>query len=76
MSQNHVKYEVSKPSWLTRVKMQTIRLSFLTAVASGMAVVAVSPPKNAQAQEYAWCLSEEGAIESTLQYIAPRRCEG
>jgi len=76
MSQNRSTCDVSKPSWLTAIKVQTIRLSLLAAVASGIAIIAVSPPKTAQAQEYAWCLFEEGALDSTLQYITSRRREG
>jgi hypothetical protein len=56
MSQNRITYDVSKPSWLTVLRIKTIRLSLLAAVASGIAIVAVSPPKIGQAQEYAWCL--------------------
>jgi len=37
MSQNRISYGVSKPSWLTTVKIKTIRLALLAAVASGPA---------------------------------------
>jgi hypothetical protein len=37
MSQNRITYEVSKPSWLTVIKIKTIRLALLLAVASGPA---------------------------------------
>lgn len=46
MSQNRTTYDVSKPSWLTVKKVQTIRLSLLAAVASGIAIIAVSPRKD------------------------------
>jgi hypothetical protein len=37
MSQNRITYDVSKPSWLTVIKIKTIRLALLLAVASGPA---------------------------------------
>jgi hypothetical protein len=37
MSQNRITYEVSEPSWLTVIKIKTIRLALLLAVASGPA---------------------------------------
>jgi hypothetical protein len=36
MSQNRITYDVSKPSWLTAIKIKTIRLALLAAVASGL----------------------------------------
>ena len=37
MSQNRIMYDVSKPSWLTLIKIKAIRLALLLAVASGPA---------------------------------------
>jgi hypothetical protein len=37
MSQNRITYDVSKPSWLTTIKIKSIRLALLAAVASGPA---------------------------------------
>jgi hypothetical protein len=36
MSQDRITYDVSKPSWLTAIKIKTIRLALLVAVASGL----------------------------------------
>ena len=73
MPRNCTTYERSAPSWLAVIEVQTIRFLLLAAVASGIAVFSVSVPKTVQALEYAWCLSEEGALESTLQHIASLR---
>jgi hypothetical protein len=37
MSQNRITHDVSKPSWLTAIKIRTIRLALLAAVTSGPA---------------------------------------
>jgi hypothetical protein len=73
MSLNRVTYTLSAPSWLTLIEVQAARLLLFAAVASGIAVFSVAVPKTTQALEYAWCLSEEGALESTLQHIASLR---
>jgi hypothetical protein len=73
MSLNHITYSLSVPSWLTIIEHQTTRFLLLAAVMLGIATFAVSLPKTAQALEYAWCLSEEGALESTLQHLASLR---
>jgi hypothetical protein len=76
MPQGRIAYNLSTPSWLTIVEVQATRLLLLAAVASGLAVFSVAVPKTVQALEYAWCLSEEGALESTLQHIASLRRQG
>jgi len=76
MSRSPITDDLSTPSWLTIIEVQTIRFLLLAAVASGIAVFSVSVPKTVQALEYAWCLSEEGALESTLQHIASVRRSG
>jgi hypothetical protein len=75
MFQNCITYDISKSSWLTVMEVQTTRFLLLAAVVLGVALFAVSLPKTAQAQEYAWCLSEEGALESAFQHIASLRRE-
>ena len=76
MPQSRITYNLSTPSWLTIIEVQASRLLLLAAVASGIAVFSVAVPKTVQALEYAWCLSEEGALESTLQHIASLRRQG
>jgi hypothetical protein len=73
MSQNCTAFDISASSWLTVMETQTSRFLLGAAVALGIAMFAVAVPKTAQVQEYAWCLSEEGALESALQHIASLR---
>jgi hypothetical protein len=73
MPKDRIAYDRSTPSWLTAIEVHMTRVLLLAAVASGIAVFSVSIPKTVQALEYAWCLSEEGALESTLQHIAAVR---
>jgi hypothetical protein len=40
MSQNRITYDVCRPSWLTTIKIRTLRLALLLAVASGPAFAA------------------------------------
>jgi hypothetical protein len=72
MSFNRIAYDLSA-SWLTVIEHQTTRFLLLVAVALGIVTFSVSLPKSERALEYAWCLSEEGALESTLQHIASLR---
>jgi hypothetical protein len=73
MPKDRIAYDRSTPSWLTVIEVQTTRFLFLAAVASGIALFSVAVPKTIQTLEYAWCLSEEGALETTLQHIASAR---
>jgi hypothetical protein len=76
MSLDRIAYDLSTPSWLTIIEVQATRFLLIAAVASGIAVFSVAVPKTVQALEYAWCLSEEGALESTLQHLASLRRQG
>jgi hypothetical protein len=73
MSLDHITYDLSTPSWLAIIEVQATRFFLIAVVASGIAVFSVSVPKTSQALEYAWCLSEEGALESALQHLASLR---
>jgi hypothetical protein len=69
---NRITYNLFVP-WLTVIEHQTTRFLLLGAVTLGIAAFSLVLPKTERALEYAWCVSEEGALESALQHIAALR---
>jgi hypothetical protein len=76
MPQERIANDSFASSWLMTIEVQAIRFLLFAAVASGIAVFSVSAPKTVQAVEYAWCLSEKGALEAAFNHLASSRRDG
>ena len=59
MSQNRIPYDVSKPSWLTAMKINTIRLALLAVFASGPAF---ARPMMGSEDSYGCCEKKNGRL--------------